>query len=395
MFKTEGGLNYGGLGVSHVRNATARGRDGVEDVPPPVPENRSTIMATAIYCQLICDYTTIMLYQNGLPPSPFTSGTYALHVCNVIDNVGITIDFSALAVKFINDFSGPCTLQVREDSIAVKRSNGKEIGRWPYAFIREFRFDDERIQFSFMSGRRGIFGVADYLFKLHNRTYFNLRETVNRIASGRSSSGKSKPSDSKPPVPPHSRKSSTHKMQNAADMYDGLPVLRSLGHQRSTSNPNLAQELIEHLKPRSSFGDSTKSDPSQHGPPNCNMSHRGSTGGFLSQSNSPILDRVFRPHSPQPWSRTNLDSKDYQVPRPATESDYNVPRPLFDPRNDYQIPKPMDETYMVPRPVHEMRSQGRSDSSLLMLSALRETRETSKGLEHSYEDLDKAAVEKH
>ena len=59
----------------------------------------------------------------------------------------IPTDYSALTLKYVHDYHGPCTIQVREECIVIKRSNGKEIGRWPYPFIREFRFDDEKSQF--------------------------------------------------------------------------------------------------------------------------------------------------------------------------------------------------------------------------------------------------------
>ena len=262
----------------------------------------------------------------------------------------------AFAEKHIREFRGSCVIQVREDCIVIKGSNGKEMGSWPYVYIREFRFDDEKFQFSFKSGRRGPFGVADYLFKLHNRTYYNLRETVNRIAEGKS--GNVATGDHyKPPVPPHASnsKSGRHQKQEAQEYtYDDLPTIRSVGHHRSASNPDLSKDFpIGHFL-RKECG-STRSNPSD-------------------------------PNSPGQTKKVSADTVDYQVPKPVTEAIYNIPRHMSDPRNDYHIPKPLEDTYKVPRAImpHPMARSRQivSDSTILL-----ETPEKSI-LEHNYEDPD-------
>lgn len=99
-------------------------------------------------------------------------------------------EYSAFAVDYINKFQGICIIQVRKDCIVIQTANGSEtIGCWAFAIIREFKFDDERNEFHFMSGRRGPFGVAKYNFKLHQRTFFMLKEIINRIACSKSSHG--------------------------------------------------------------------------------------------------------------------------------------------------------------------------------------------------------------
>lgn len=269
-------------------------------------------------------------------------------------------DFFGLSMTYINDFTGSCTIQVWEDSISIKGSNGRKIGSWPYAFIREFRFDDERFQFSFKSGRRGPFGVADYLFKLHDRTFYGLRETVNRIAEGKSGSP-SKPQDLKPPVPPHASsrgRSPTRNRDSTEITYDDLPTIRSVGHHRSASNPDLTRDFVLEKFTRKEGGGSTRVSPSHH-----------------SSSLTP---------PPKPVKKLSLQcsTSDYHVPKPAIESIYNTPRPMSDPRNDYQIPKPMDETYMVPRPANNQSKNAPNDSTAQKLVS------TGKGmkniLEHSY-----------
>jgi hypothetical protein len=268
-----------------------------------------------------------------------------------------TADFSAFSVNYINDFHGPCTLQVKGDGIIVKRSNGKEVGSWPYVIIREFRFDDEKLQFLFKSGRRGPFGVADYLFKLHNRTFYGLKETINRIAADRSGNSQE---DYRPPVPPHAH---DRKLSTGSNVtYDDLPTVRSLGHHRSASNPDLTRDVNFSRLLRKEHG-STRSSPSH-----------------------PLPRSSPRPNSPH--SSPKSTTPDYQVPKPATDV-YNVPRMTNDPRNDYQIPRPMDETYMVPRPqpghpyseseLH-LRRNGKVSDRII---------ERSREFEHSYEDMDK------
>lgn len=264
-------------------------------------------------------------------------------------------------MKYINDFHGPCTIRVMEDCISIKKSNGKEIGSWQYIFIREFRFDDEKSQFMFKSGRRGPFGVTDYLFKLHNRTYYDLRETVNRIAEGRSGSNPSKAESYKPPVPPHASRSSTPtRNHNGSDYtYDDLPTVRSIGHHRSASNPDLSSDPVFGHLLRKEHG-STRSSPS-------------------------------KPSSPQSSCKnaaTQDQSTDYQVPKPATDNIYSIPRPQSDPRNDYQIPIPLEDTYMVPRP-HNMKAHTHSDSSLLLRrTGIMSEKIIERSFEHSYEDPD-------
>ena len=279
-------------------------------------------------------------------------------------------------MTYINELHGPCTIQVKGDAIAIRNSNRIEIGNWPYKVIRQFRFNDEKKQFTFQSGSRGPFGVAEYLFKLHNRTYYNLQETVNRIAGGNDNNGsRSKDNGYRPPVPPH-RKSDTHQH---------LPMIRTLRDQRSTSSPDLSQNLTKF---RSKTG-SVRSD-------------NGSTEDLQKVYPEVLSSQVIKPVTkntydvPQPYyNEPQSDSKlvtesAYKVPSPSDdhqkdpkattgESTYDVPRPYNDPRNDYQVPRPVEKTYMVPRPCiiteSSLRSQATRESPMTIL-------------EHSYEDPD-------
>lgn len=257
------------------------------------------------------------------------------------------------------------------------KSSGKEIGVWTYSCIREFRFDDEKFQFSFKSGRRGPFGVANYLFKLHSRTYYNLRETVNRIADGKAGvSGADVKGDNSeatpPPVPRHApgraRKQGTHEIT-----YDDLPTVRSVGPQRSSSIPNLSETIHgSHVFERKDHS-STRSNPlksnSSHSSLRSSEDKDQTDSKLARMKDSPLLNRK--------------DSETYQIPRPATETIYSMPRPASDPRNDYFIPKPTDKTYMSPQSVRRQMMHRGNDSGLALLS----TRILQ--VEHNYDEIDK------
>lgn len=266
------------------------------------------------------------------------------------------VDFSGILTEYIEDFRGPCTIRVKEDAIIIKKSNGKEVGNWPYVFIRTFRYDNEKMHFSFVSGRRGPFGVAEYTFKLQSRTFFSLMETVNKISEIRGAKAKHAAtkvdSNYRPPVPAHGRASVPRLPGSYEYMYEDLGHPTISRHNRRTSNPDLSRELLGQFI-KSDFK-STRSNPSAPNSPK------------LQPKDSPLAN------SPDPT---------YQIPRPANESIYNIPRPVKDPRNDYQIPRPMDKTYMVPTPSNLglLRPHASSDTSILLQPKLIKE-------EHGYED---------
>ncbi len=291
-------------------------------------------------------------------------------------------------INFISDFRGDCLVRIKEGSITIVKPNGTEIGTWLNKHIRQFRLLDDRSQFSFESGRRGKFGEAEYNFKLSSRIYYSLRETVNRMADGRSITaaescdgdvsidcGESN-QEYKPPVPAHRRRASQHQTVEE-HRYDvaqaSLPILRTVREQRSTSFPDLSDILPGRLTKRTSSG-STKSNPLSHG-----TSHDPLLSNKVPDDVSGNY-QVPRPASVSP--EANAQQSDYQVPnsRPARqESDYQVPRLENDPRNVYQVPKSPDRTYMMPRPA------GRQEEKRVRVP--RKLTETFK--QHCYEDPDK------
>lgn len=76
------------------------------------------------------------------------------------------IEFHANALSLVGNFSGPCIIYLNGEAITVKQGNGIEIAKWPYNCIRQFKAEDETGKFSFVSGRRGPYGVAEYNFFL-------------------------------------------------------------------------------------------------------------------------------------------------------------------------------------------------------------------------------------
>ena len=65
-------------------------------------------------------------------------------------------------------------IQLNGQAIVIM-NDGVEINKWPYNCIRQFRAEDETGKFSFVSGRRGPYGVAEYNFKLHNDSLVDLQ----------------------------------------------------------------------------------------------------------------------------------------------------------------------------------------------------------------------------
>lgn len=275
----------------------------------------------------------------------------------------------AYSLSYINDFKGPCILQIRQNSIVIKKSNGSVIGTWLYRLIREFRFDDENKTFQFTSGRRGPFGLANYMFDLHDRIYDSIRETVNRIARGGGElesvadggggmhasgvrylhadsgvggggvdgSGGGMPNgldsivsgecigsgeSNAPPVPPHGRWS---KFSN------GHHVEMSHTRHRSVSIPDLRKRL-----PPARLNSSRK----------CSLSE---TSSICSQRDRSISSSSSISEESSESEYSEVCSVDYQIPRNATVCVYDTPRLHTDPVHDYQVPNPIDKTYMVPR----------------------------------------------
>ena len=87
----------------------------------------------------------------------------------------IISEFVANALTYVGNHTGPCLIQLNGQAIVIVLTNGEEINQWPYNCIRQFRAEDESGKFSFVSGRRGPYGVAEYNFSMPNNSLINLQ----------------------------------------------------------------------------------------------------------------------------------------------------------------------------------------------------------------------------
>lgn len=77
----------------------------------------------------------------------------------------------------INGYTGPCKLCLSKRYLSIKTDSLNELGTWPYESIRRF-FTQDLNYFSFTSGRRGPFGVADYKFNVNELDLILLQKTL-------------------------------------------------------------------------------------------------------------------------------------------------------------------------------------------------------------------------
>ena len=286
--------------------------------------------------------------------------------------------------------------------------------------------------------------MEDYVFKLHSRVYYGVRETVNRIAAsgGGDRGNASRPTrSSRPPAVPRHRRGSDFALSPTDPVYNDIPSIMSIGQQRSVSIPDLSASTLDFI-PEKGGSPSSKKRMSNPVPPSLKVTnHKFEAHQLHSQSmkESPTHE-ILRKSDSDPRSQSMKDNRipkvlsdvltripntlsegingktdilseestetpnilsegstynpsDYQKPRPAVDAIYNIPIPADDPRNDYQVPRPIEETYMVPRPVTELDPsshhgvmkipKGGKHSVSPLLS-----RKVTNGLEHSYEDPD-------
>lgn len=86
------------------------------------------------------------------------------------------LDYSAVATQPITGFVGPCRLQITKTAIIVLKSDGEEIATWLFNCIRQFNAVD--CCFSFISGRRGPFGVGEYSFELPQKKVLEIQKKI-------------------------------------------------------------------------------------------------------------------------------------------------------------------------------------------------------------------------
>jgi hypothetical protein len=139
------------------------------------------------------------------------------------------IEFHANALSLVGNFSGPCIIFLNGEAITVKRGSGVEIAKWPYNCIRQFKAEDDTGKFSFVSGRRGPYGVAEYNFGLDDVS--ELQHALSQFTGARFSTAPTsayqhqQPLSQQPPLPPlppgghHPPLPSQHYVNNSGGSY--------------------------------------------------------------------------------------------------------------------------------------------------------------------------------
>ena len=92
-----------------------------------------------------------------------------------------TSEFPASAKTMVGNNSGSCLLHLTGAAITVKFTHANESASWPYNCIRQFRADEDTQQFSFFSGRRGPYGVAEYKFDMTEQMLLALQDALTQF----------------------------------------------------------------------------------------------------------------------------------------------------------------------------------------------------------------------
>ena len=90
-------------------------------------------------------------------------------------------EFHASAQTMVGNNTGACLLQLTGAAITVKFVQTNVTSSWPYNCIRQFRADEDTKQFSFFSGRRGPFGVAEYKFDMTEKMLLALQDALTQF----------------------------------------------------------------------------------------------------------------------------------------------------------------------------------------------------------------------
>ena len=98
-------------------------------------------------------------------------------------------EFPASAQTMVGNHSGSCLLYLTGAAITVKFTHGEEIASWPYNCIRQFRADEDTRQFSFYSGLRGPFGVAEYKFDMTEPMLIALQDALTQFTGAKFGTG--------------------------------------------------------------------------------------------------------------------------------------------------------------------------------------------------------------
>ena len=172
-------------------------------------------------------------------------------------------EFRATSLNLVGNYSGPCILLLTGAAVSVKDLEGVNIATWPYNCIRQFRAEEETSVFSFISGRRGPYGVAEYIFELSDHILADLQDALSQFTGAQF--------HIRPPSTSSSASQDSRKLSHSSDsefsVYNS-PVHRLQQHSNRSSIGDVFGSITEephykappHLTADSSPSRSTKSD---------------------------------------------------------------------------------------------------------------------------------------
>ena len=126
------------------------------------------------------------LFSPSLSPFPLPS----LPPLSLPSSLPPYTEFQASAQTMVGNYSGSCLLHLTGAAITIKFKHAKDAAAsWPYNCIRQFRADEETRQFSFFSGRRGPYGVAEYKFDMTEQQLLALQEALTQFTGAQFGGG--------------------------------------------------------------------------------------------------------------------------------------------------------------------------------------------------------------
>ena len=117
---------------------------------------------------------------------------YTVHRCSCTCNYTFLLcfaEFPAHAIQAVGSLRGPCRIALTGAAVTVKKSDGTQVATWPYNSIRQFGAEEELRQFTFVSGRRGPFGVSEYAFELSEEMLSGLQHALTQFTGAKFWSG--------------------------------------------------------------------------------------------------------------------------------------------------------------------------------------------------------------
>lgn len=233
----------------------------------------------------------------------------------------------------MGNFRGQCVIQLNGQAIVIL-SNGIEINRWPYNCIRQFRAEDESGKFSFVSGRRGPYGVAEYNFVLNSDLLMDLQGALTEFTGAQfsavapGSDPEQQPLQPQEPLPPYPPPMSHYPSVNNSYIMSDPRHRGSLGGVAGGRNNSSSSDLY----PDSAFGSPDRFQQPPKLPPrppdytNTSLTdHTRSSSSLLASSADETSLRSTLHRSRTYNSASSIASQ---------EPPYSAPRPALPPRHE-------------------------------------------------------------